>query len=410
MLRVCSRVRAQVVVICADDQARVPPTKHAEQRARNVDFAARRKRARVAEAPSAAAEGALTDPATEAKAEQREAAHAADSHYPDDAQLCEVGIRYTDAATQELREELLDLPRLLHSRSVRGQLWVHLRDHFAAGRVSVPAGTALVLDHFAEGAWVFTAPSPADSTQAAASSSSGESKQAEAPRCRAELRPDLKHKLGEGELMCVYWCQVLRDHAVVVDTIDTDFMALAVNYLATVEPVRAKPLLWRYDHTCHVSMQALTRLALGHWHMLGHEWLLAVILCGTDYFKKAQLFRQLNFHALFEAVRDTSEQLPHHALSSLDDFRALVALVYRRYLDGKAGGRSNAEAPVRASASRVADLATLRQRAAHYKSFLVASDEEVAAAYTTVHQHWQYWNQQWGKLQPPARALTASRE
>ena len=53
-----------------------------------------------------------------------------------------------------------------------------------------------------------------------------------APPAYGELRTDLSHQLGEGEMMCVCWCQRLRGHAVLVDTIDSDFMALGVSYLA----------------------------------------------------------------------------------------------------------------------------------------------------------------------------------
>ena len=115
----------------------------------------------------------------------------------------------------------------------------------------MPPGTSLILDHFPEGPWVVTYE-------------------------RAELRRELKHAFGEGEMMAIYWAGYFDTLGCLVDTIDTDFMPLAVHYLVASEPAREKPLLWRYDAKEYV--QTLTDDIYSYWGWTDLDFMVSLSL------------------------------------------------------------------------------------------------------------------------------------
>jgi len=278
-------------VICADEMSRVPLEKHKEQAARTAAFRAQRPAKRTKLSARAQKQldkltqqhtkGLWTDPqfrtlrdeiydcmdvpapsrpsaaaaaAAAASVEQKDGAEL--SLYPDDALLCPEGIRYRHPTTQADTTERLHLPRLLHSRNVRQQIWTALVDYLQSGLVDIPAQKTLILDHFVEGPVVFTNDGWVQ-------------------------RKDLRHNFGEGEMMCIYWACFFERYACVIDTIDTDLMPLAVHYLATVHPARQRKLLWRYWHTNHVDLIALTNAICHHW-----EW------TALDFMARLSLSRQ----------------------------------------------------------------------------------------------------------------------
>lgn len=237
-------------VICADDHRRVPREKQETQQQRNVAFR-RRTTQQQTKNERVLADG-RTDPEPPLDVERKQRARELDAKsgepYPDDAQLCAEGIRYRDPTTQEEVVERLHLPRLLHSRKVRPQIWERLRDLLCSGEIHVPEGCVLILDHFPEGPWFVT-------------------------NTRAELRRDLKHNYGEGEMMCVYWAVHFDQYAMLIDTIDTDLMPLAVHYLTVSEPARRKPLLWRYWPTNYVDLRELTNGIFRHYAFSSLEFM-----------------------------------------------------------------------------------------------------------------------------------------
>lgn len=363
--------RATFVVICGDDPKRVPKEKEETQSERTKAY---RERGQSRRAPRQLVDGKEDCGGLDNETERDGSERPELQPYPLDAELCEEGIRYRDFPEAEggvLRAERVHINRLLHTREVRVQLWDRLLDLIKSGKVEIPANTSLILDHFSEGPW-------------------------ELNHNRVVLREDLKHAYGEGEMMCVFWAAHLRrSHHVLVESIDTDFMPLIVHHVSMLDPSAAPhQLLWRYWHTGYVDIHALhvgiyTKLG---WNSL--DFMVAFILCGTDYFKKKTVFHRVGCQIILHAVQACSNHVAH-LFDDQGHFNMIARFIYNDYMTPAAKRRGTAqnssgslktyEAPPQLPALR----AVARRKG--YNDFRVVTDSELTSAYVKLLWHLNYW-------------------
>lgn len=362
--------RVSFAVICGDDPARVPVEKAETQAERTEAFRAG-KRAR--NAPRQLVDGKEDTGGLEHDHERDGTEAPQLLPYPDDAALCDEGIQYRDFPEAEggtLRSERVHIGRLLHTRQVRVQIWDRLLDLLKSGKVEIPGGTSLVLDHFAEGPW-------------------------ELRDSRLVRRDDLKHPYGEGEMMCVFWASHLRrSHNVLIESIDTDMMPLIIHHVSMLDEGPRKKLLWRYWHTGYVDIHELhtgiyTKMG---WNSL--DFMVAFILCGTDYFKKKTLFPRVGCKLILHGVQACSNHVAH-LYDDQGHFNMIARFIYNDFMTPAGARRGTAtnssgslktyEAPPSLPVLRV----VARRKA--YKEFNVATDKELANAYATLLWHLNYW-------------------
>jgi len=364
------------VVICTDESSRVPLEKRRVQIKRSVSFHRRGHKRVKARAEGDDDDEPIADEEAEPETEEarmlRESQEDARKPYPEAARLCSEGVCYVHPRTGLEVKEAVDVPRLLHHRVMRDTLWGELVRYLRSDRVDIPAHRALILDHFAEGPWVFT--------------SDG-----------ARLRSDLKHEFGEGEMMCIYWSCVFDKYACVIDTIDTDLMPLAVHYLSNTHPAREKPLIWRYDTTCHVDLRVMTDCIHRRWVCSSLDFMVGFILSGTDYFEKGQVLMQLGCMKILHGVQACA----NHVAQILDDgagiahYKMLLRFLYNDYMTSRVSASKaiNSSGALRAG-DPLPTLDALREQCAekNYKSFRVASEEVIRETYDTLLKHIYYWS------------------
>lgn len=347
----------RVCVLCADDVTRVPKEKSATQDRRTAQYQERRRKSGL-HAASASGED--------------------EDFYPADAKLTAAGIGYTDPATGDwVQDARVNLERLLRSRDIRPQIWHLVREALAkpGSRWAVPHGKALILDHAREGPWAFVG---------------GEPERVLAP-----------HPHGEGEVMAAYWAAAFRGASIVVDTIDTDIIPLLFQLLgAATEPPRR--LLWRYRSASgplvvtHVDMKQLFRALQTKTGLGNFEFLVAFVLCGTDFFPKASVLHHLGTRCMLHAVRAGEQHLADllEVKEGLKAFRMLLRLAYHEKLSGGgpvAGDKASWARPCDHTAAPPS-LDRLRQIAASDARLSFPTDDTVREAYKAFCFNVEYWS------------------
>ena len=243
--------------------------------------------------------------------------------YPDDSKITAAGITINGDTT-----EPIDVNRLMNSRPVREVLWRFLRT-FIPG-MALPDNVTLVLDicEDVHPLWIAF-----DARQGM--------------QCTTE-RPDLMHKIGEGDLALFFWMDVLLKgvpvessgvaQEIVFQTTDTD--TLAIFYISgrfhemQDRHVRVK---WSNSANGYVDMTELCiRMDMDGWSPAG--FFLFCVLCGCDFFDKASLTHMINEMCIFQACRAESRR----AQRAIDvkPSNVAFAVMRARYLKSRLTGKS----------------------------------------------------------------------
>jgi hypothetical protein len=192
----------------------------------------------------------------------------------------------------------------------------------------------------------------------------------------------------------VFWAaHVSNSHSVLLDSIDTDVMPLVMHYLSSVQPPHAKRFLWRYWHSKYVDMKRLARAMERQLEWTSFEFMVAFILCGTDYFEKSEVFSRVGHKMIFHAVQACA----NHVAPITEDvrhFEVVLRFIYNDFMT-PAGERRQAGTNTSgklAVSTRPPPLDELRARAqGRYKSFAVATPAQIQTAYDTLKWHLNYW-------------------
>ena len=213
--------------------------------------------------------------------------------YPDTWHVCNQGMSSDVGKT-----ELIDVRRLMRTRSSRIKLWLFL-DLNVRRKFVMPRGKMFIFNYAHEGPYVHTY--------------DGYSQ-----------RTDWFHNLGEADLSGPFFYWLFQKSHIEVITTDSDWTAIAMAYLSQV-PKQMHPL--GITLSCHVRGQAApAQLDLHRMYaelsdafkMTPEQFVLACILTGSDYNKKKPVAHFYNAKAIVAAVAATKPQIVNGKITMLD--------------------------------------------------------------------------------------------
>jgi hypothetical protein len=201
-------------------------------------------------------------------------------------------------------------------------------------------------------------------------------------------RADMCTNHGEYDITANRIALEYADRPIIFQTTDTDTIPLVVSLLQ--EPSMVNPVAWVFDGFGYVDCQRMSHDLLRATGFSADTFVLACVLCGTDYYKKTWLAHFFNDEAIFSALKH-----PHclrlfadFATQSHDDHAALdnlVAWLHTTRFDARAVAQAKiaksaklAENKKRKNAAANADWAAAGTTAA-YIDWAAECDERVAA-------------------------------
>ena len=199
--------------------------------------------------------------------------------------------------------ELIDLAKVIASRTVRKKLWQYYLKYMKT--VQLPLGTSVILSFDRAGPWLFQGgKAPVQMTQ----------------WC---------HNLGETDVGILFWIWMLRDFDLEIETIDTDYIPICFSYLsAAPTDVWPKSLIWKYEEIRGsgkaksktnqiVDLLKLYKNTTEITALKPQAFVLACVLCSTDFFDKQLVFAQIQPGLIFEAVQTSQEYVFDDLMDSL---------------------------------------------------------------------------------------------
>lgn len=249
------------VVLCVDNQAFVPPTKHAEQKRRD-------NQRRRSDAPD-------------------------DRPYSDDMHFCRRGI-YCEAVGPESATPFR-LSRVLASRGVRERLWAFIEQEWLRSRPQLPAGRELVWDRLSTEVLYLR----------------GTAEGTELWRVRTPT-----NRFGESDLKVAYWVRrftatpTTAHRAVLVHSIDRDLIPIFVHLLAHLHATFHGPIYQfmpaaptaKERRPWVLDLRRLVDIVYDEWRWNSVRFGLFCILAGTDYVDRGEVFYRLGVPLLTQAL------------------------------------------------------------------------------------------------------------
>lgn len=205
--------------------------------------------------------------------------------YPSDAELKEDGLYYGNKM-----EEKIFVKALFDNRDLRPKLWEFVCRNIVQSKI-IPVGKTLIYNYDQSGPWVFT-------------------------HEKGEHCPHYFHNHGESDLSAPYVYWLFYKYPIYVISIDTDFLAIATAYLHSIpEHFTPKSLIWichrsktledgtKQHYTEYIDLKTTARKILQYYGFTIQQFMVAILLSGTDYVEKSILSRQFGWELIFSAVQ-----------------------------------------------------------------------------------------------------------
>lgn len=215
----------------------------------------------------------LVPPEKGAEQKRRDKKRAPDAQpYPDRAELCAAGVRIGAV------ESKLDIKRMMANRGLRAHLWEYFVGALASKRFVPPVGCTLIIDHCLEGAYAFG---------------------------HNDWGLTRGNVLGEADLKIPYW--VIRYASmpvhIVIHSIDSDFLPILLGVVRKLGHKMKCKISLRYWFSLWCDIRGAYEY-LQKTHPLSiHQWIIACILCGSDYVEKARVFNGIGHATLFRLFK-----------------------------------------------------------------------------------------------------------
>lgn len=201
------------------------------------------------------------------------------------------------------------------------------------------------------------------------------------------------HDFGEADIMCAFWASRFPHCAVVVESTDSDFIPILIAYVSHCR--RTAPLLLSYDRT-NTGKSADKRIivsvdALGRYLSdIGYHpapFVLACILCGTDFVSKSSVTFFVPVHVVLSAMRTVTADNVTDALRSVEGFRYVLERVFTAYVTDE-------------SVSHCAQAEILKRmtRTKGKSRAKFPSQETLEGAFGRVVRNFFYWYRDWASL------------
>lgn len=214
--------------------------------------------------------------------------------YPSDVEFVDEGVKISVPVTsnETVRQvDLIDFAKVMANRTVRKKMWQYCIKYMQTQ--VLPNGCTLIVSCDRSGPWMWQGNKP------------------------AQHMTQWAHNLGEFDTSVPYWLWMFREYDIVVECEDTDFIPISMSYLsAAPQDCIPKSLVWHYVQkkdekyfTRLVDMKVLMNDTLESTGMTAQQFILAVILAGTDFYDKQWISGYFNEGLIFEAIASGKEYL-----------------------------------------------------------------------------------------------------
>lgn len=210
--------------------------------------------------------------------------------YPVNVEFMDEGIqveRPLEGRREVVHEvELVDLAKVIDTRKVRKKLWHYVLELLKTRKL--PERAWVIFNYDKSGPWLFRNGKPGVHMK------------------------EWAHAFGEHDVSLAFWSWLFQEYDILVESVDTDIIPITSSYLCS--GVGPKSLIWKYkDQTSKntelVDMKLLHEGALDASGLTAQQFVLACILCKTDFYNKALISHQMGPHVIFEAVCTSKEYL-----------------------------------------------------------------------------------------------------
>ena len=216
--------------------------------------------------------------------------------YPATYQFHDEGI--VDSAQENAPIELIDIRRLLRTRSMRMSLW-RFMDELIQRKVLIPEKKMLIFNFDRDGPTVYT-------------------------NRQCHIEPNWKHSLGEADLSAPFFYWLFRSSPIYVVSTDSDFLAIGLSYLYSTPKEHHPPeLIWERRRTKQPEPERVDLIKL--YHALPEatglsipQFLLVCILSGSDYNKKKPVAHMFNSISLFDAMKKLKPEINEDGITLAD--------------------------------------------------------------------------------------------
>ena len=168
-------------------------------------------------------------------------------------------------------------------------------------------------------------------------------------------KPYLDHRIGEADLACFHWARHFRRYHILVHCVDTDYIPLSLLYEHEMEKsffmqlrTRSKrkrddPETLAAQPVCMDVHAAVATLKDHGWSV--HAFVLACIVCGTDFVKKNRVLDWIPYHLIFQAVHQMVDEPRHRVriarmMHELDAFDYFIRGIYSLFYDTRSRGKT----------------------------------------------------------------------
>lgn len=222
--------------------------------------------------------------------------------YPVNIEFCDEGV-VVEQPLEGVREvvyqtELIDLDKVLNTRGARKKLWRYVLENLKKRRL--PKQATVIFNFDKSGPWLFR-------------------------EGAAEHRTDWAHAFGEADTALSFFMYLFKGWDFVFETVDTDYIPITAAYLSSApEDCLPRTLIWRYkDRTSKtvqlVDMKRLLKDTLEATGLTAQQFIVACVLCKTDFYDKSLISNQMGAPVIFDAVRASKSSVIPRLISSFSN-------------------------------------------------------------------------------------------
>ena len=266
--------------------------------------------------------------------------------YTQEVVLCDDGIRSEDTSISssssgaaaipstsmeaDAKSHVMDLDRILATRSTRGQMWDYISQKFAKDE-AIP-NFLMIFDYNHKVDMLGT-----HKSQVAANGA-----QPMMWSLKSIETPLFQHRIGESDIKALFWLRVFHRYKAQVRSVDGDMLPLMLQFVKSTQPDRpaGAEVFWKQNVASAkkttktlVNISRLMDLMHGQLKWNTEEFLLACILCGSDFFDKQKILAGVGILYIMYGVQQSRDDvkvlLDHcHDHTEHDDSKQVVDAFY----------------------------------------------------------------------------------
>jgi hypothetical protein len=320
------------------------------------------------------ADNAKYVPTQKKKEQSRRDSDAKVQPYPDCAEFCQAGVFIQGTESE------LDLRRVMRNRSLRAKLFRYAVNLWTTGNYRTPKGCTFIFDHFTEGAYVF------DSHKAYTT--------------KVPLAG-----FGEADLKLPFWVTryASTGQDIIVNSTDSDLIPILVHTVTALGDKITSKVILKYWKLRWVDVRGVAAYVNTTLNMTSAEFIVACIMCGSDYVDKKLVFFYLGCNPLFDIFETITDKLVP-AAESKEGMHELVRASYAVVSSGLGTVYADEKNPTmdelrQQNQGKVA--ASARSKGSKRRRVAPPSDEGIDSTFDSMSFNLNYWTVDWASPRFP---------